>query len=300
MTLSAYITSYLDNVKQFEVKPSTIHNYKRYLLTIEAKPIGAMELTAVRTSHVTAFLGGLAKEGCSKGYITNVKALLSSAFKAAVLDGDLKTNPMAYVRTPPVTVASDPIEAFNAEEQKKLRAVLEPSKKPLWRCLLFILETGLRSGEARALNWSDVHLDVEHPYIVINSTMTVDENGDVIRGSSPKTKSSIRKIPISAKAQGILRTTPHLGDGVFLGLMNHERLEASSLRYNLRIACDRAGIERKSVHALRHTFATNQYYKGTNIKVISKLLGHANTSITYNTYVNLFGDGFDDMVNAVC
>ncbi len=49
----------------------------------------------------------------------------------------------------------------------------------------------------------------------------------------------------------------------------------------------------------RHTFATNCYYKGVDIKILSKLLGHADTNITYNIYVSLYGDGFDEMYNAL-
>jgi len=31
------------------------------------------------------------------------------------------------------------------------------------------------------------------------------------------------------------------------------------------------------------------------IQLLSKLLGHADVNITYNVYVHLFGDGFDEM-----
>ena len=52
-------------------------------------------------------------------------------------------------------------------------------------------------------------------------------------------------------------------------------------------------------HVYRHTFATNQYYKGTDVKILSKILGHATPSITYNIYVHLYGDGFNDMLRAM-
>ena len=47
-------------------------------------------------------------------------------------------------------------------------------------------------------------------------------------------------------------------------------------------------------------FATNCYYKGIDIKILSKLLGHSDVKITYNIYINLYGDGFDDMYAALC
>ena len=37
-----------------------------------------------------------------------------------------------------------------------------------------------------------------------------------------------------------------------------------------------------------------------DIKILSKLLGHADVNITYNIYVNLYGDGFEEMYDALC
>ena len=43
----------------------------------------------------------------------------------------------------------------------------------------------------------------------------------------------------------------------------------------------------------------NHFYKGTNVKILSKILGHSETSVTFNIYIHLYGDGFDDMLSAV-
>ena len=51
---------------------------------------------------------------------------------------------------------------------------------------------------------------------------------------------------------------------------------------------------------LEVTFATNCYYKVMDIKILSKLLGHADVNITYNIYVHLYGDGFEEMYEALC
>ena len=52
-------------------------------------------------------------------------------------------------------------------------------------------------------------------------------------------------------------------------------------------------------HVFRHTFATNCYHKGVDVKILSRLLGHADVNITYNIYVHLYGDGFDEMYAAL-
>ncbi|MGI6168933.1 MAG: tyrosine-type recombinase/integrase [Christensenellales bacterium] len=54
------------------------------------------------------------------------------------------------------------------------------------------------------------------------------------------------------------------------------------------------------MHVFRHTFATNCYYRGCDVKIPSKLLGHADVNIPYNTYIHLFGDALEEMWAIVC
>ena len=47
-----------------------------------------------------------------------------------------------------------------------------------------------------------------------------------------------------------------------------------------------AGIDKPlTIHQLRHTFATRALKAGVAISVVSKWMGHANISTTYNTYI---------------
>ena len=39
--------------------------------------------------------------------------------------------------------------------------------------------------------------------------------------------------------------------------------------------------------------------KGIDVKILSRLLGHADVNITYNLYIHLYGDGFDEMYEAL-
>ena len=45
--------------------------------------------------------------------------------------------------------------------------------------------------------------------------------------------------------------------------------------------------------------ATNCYHKGIDVKILSRILGHADVNITYNLYIHLYGDGFDEMYEAL-
>ena len=59
-------------------------------------------------------------------------------------------------------------------------------------------------------------------------------------------------------------------------------------------ACEAAGVEHRGLHALRHSFASNLYARGVEVKIISKLLGDASVEITYNRYIHLFEGEIDD------
>lgn len=68
-----------------------------------------------------------------------------------------------------------------------------------------------------------------------------------------------------------------------------------ALRYRLQSAFSKANVEYRGFHIFRHTFASNCYAKGCDVKILSKLLGHRDASITYNIYIHLFGDDLEEM-----
>ena len=51
--------------------------------------------------------------------------------------------------------------------------------------------------------------------------------------------------------------------------------------------CDKAGIERFSMHVLRHTYATRCIEAGMRPKILQIILGHSNVGITMNLYVHV-------------
>ena len=50
--------------------------------------------------------------------------------------------------------------------------------------------------------------------------------------------------------------------------------------------CDKAGIDRFSMHVLRHTFVTRCIEAGMKPKTLQTILGHSNIGITMNLYVH--------------
>ena len=58
-------------------------------------------------------------------------------------------------------------------------------------------------------------------------------------------------------------------------------------------ALDAAGLERMTVHDLRHTAASLAISSGANVKAVQRMLGHASAAMTLDVYADLFDDDLD-------
>lgn len=165
----------------------------------------------------------------------------------------------------------------------------------LGNALVLILFTGLRLGEAMGLTWEDI--DFNKGTLTVRRTLEQvknrekDENGNhfiLIEGTT-KTKSGERTIPLNQTAFNALQELQKI-NGSFEHVLSSATGNPINPR-NLNRAHDcileRAGVQHIGIHALRHTFATQLFSKKVDIKIISRLLGHSDVSITYNTYIHL-------------
>ncbi len=186
-------------------------------------------------------------------------------------------------------------ESTRAYNDMKLRLL----EAEAYFAIMLMIETGLRVGEVLALRWQDVQLSRKR-INVRNTVVRLANKKKSFVQDSVKSESSRRTIPLTAEAIKILESqfARKRNEGVFTN-DDGERLSYEALRYQTRTACKEAGIEFRGEHVFRHTFATNCYHKGIDVKILSRLLGHADVNITYNLYIHLYGDGFDEMYEAL-
>ena len=82
-------------------------------------------------------------------------------------------------------------------------------------------------------------------------------------------------MPISEQAFSLLGERGKPTNKVFDGLNDRDRY------YWFQLWISKAGITKQiNFHGLRHTFATLQLSKGTDIYTVSKMLGHSNVRTT--------------------
>jgi integrase len=143
------------------------------------------------------------------------------------------------------------------------------------------------------LRWNDLDLDRER-LSIRQAVIAVDHK---ILISTPKTRSGRRSIHLSPivvtalrahrKRQNEERLAMGVGyedqDLVFAGPTGSPLdPEPFSQRFTRRAAA--AGLPRIRFHDLRHSYATLALAAGIHPKVVSEALGHANISITLDTY----------------
>ena len=160
---------------------------------------------------------------------------------------------------------------------------LHKEKPDYYIGIILALVTGMRIGEVCALQWEDITIDSIH----INKTMQ-RLSGPQAKGiciGSPKTYSSIRKIPINTQLSLFLNNIIDRREYVVCQ-KNGKYVEPRLLQMHFNKVLARCGIAPYNFHSLRHTFATRCVESGMDIKTLSEILGHSDVKTTLNKYVH--------------
>lgn len=305
ISLYQYIYLWLNLFKKNEVKSGT---YDRLLQSNESLgrySIGTERVCDVTPLDIQFYINQITKEGYSFSTIKKQLELLRASLRKAVKLKLIPDNPAMEIGMPNSKLIKKPKEvlAYDNNDQKKLQKYIEEHTfDNAIMCVAFMVETGLRSGEALALRWSDVDTD-KHRCHICATIVNPHIPSKAYVQDTPKTDSSIRTIPLNVRATTILNVLKRRASSEFVfgdSTSKSTRLEYPTLIRTIKRMCRDSGVPYRGAHVFRHTFATNCYYKGIDIKILSKLLGHSDVKVTYNTYINLYGDGFDDMYAALC
>ena len=183
------------------------------------------------------------------------------------------------------------IRVFTQEEQRKLTVFLMNDMNINKLCMLLCLYTGLRIGEVCALRWDCVDLDKRA--LRVRATVQrvrLQDPGDGPKTkmlySEPKSKTSIRDIPLPEQLLPILRQFQGDPSAFILSGAADQYPEPRLLQYWFKKYLVQCGIEDANFHALRHTFATRCVESGFELKSLSEILGHANVNVTLNRHVH--------------
>lgn len=316
-TLDEWFVKWMEEYKYGIIRANTERHYKQVYMKHISPVLGNRRLSEVTQLQVKGLINDLDKAGYKYETKSKVRILLVDMYTKAMVDDFAKKNPARGIKI----VRDDEKEPrYLTEEEQKI--FFDYCKGTFYDNLFTVaINSGLRPGELYALEESD--LDFERKVIKVTKTLVYQKlEGDTQKTfhiGPPKTKSSIREVPMTRACEAALmrqifqskvvkKKSPKELDEKFKNLLFTTKFGTP---INAQIECDAIKsildginlmrddleqIEAFSGHCFRHTFASNCYKAGFKLKRIQKLLGHATLKMTEDLYVHLFQtDEADDM-----
>jgi len=295
ITYSNWAEKWLIRKEQL-VKESTFSAYSNIVVNHLIPRFGTISLRDITEELIQTFAFHLLRDGrldgtggmcerSAKDIIVVLKNSLRDAMKQKLLP------PGEFEIQYPNKQDRFKIKVVSKPEQQKLVQAIYLSLSPKSVGIMLALYTGLRIGEVCGLKWSDI--DFESKMLHVNRTVQrvyrkrLDGKGksQIIIGP-PKTRSSMREIPISAILFPVLRKIAPDNPNDFFLSGTEKCIEVRTYRTFFDTFLKKNQIESINFHALRHTFATRCIEAGGDCKTVSELLGHASVNMTLNLYVH--------------
>ncbi|MCK0516967.1 tyrosine-type recombinase/integrase [Williamsia sp. DF01-3] len=296
-TVEQYLTSWLAQKKR-TLKPLTHYSYSEYVNKRIIPSLGNHRLQQLRHEDLVQFVTDLEEEGRGVPTIKRILAVLRSALGDAERTKRLSHNPAEHVH--PGRVERTEIQPWTA--QQAVAFLDHVTGAPPWQvdplANLFetIIGTGLRRGEALALQWSDINVETRTMYV---HRAVSDVGGKLIVGTT-KTSGSTAGVGLSLRVVRALerqrqqqqQDRAKWGEGYDDQDLVFAREDGAMLRpervlKRFRTLSTEAGLPTCRLHDLRHLAATLMLTNGVPLALVSKTLRHSQVSITADLYGHL-------------
>ena len=291
------------------VRHNTVAGYKTVINMLKKESFGNLRIDKVRLSDAKAWLIKLQQiDGRGYSSIHSIRGVLRPAFQLAVDDDLLRKNPFEFELASVIVNDSVTREAITRKQQRDLLKFIQEDKhfSRYYDAIYILFHTGLRISEFCGLTVSEIEfgemrIKVDHQLQRTAQMQYVIEE--------PKTDKGIRYVPMTEAVAACFRRiianrkTPKVepmveGYAGFLFLDKNDMpmvalhwekyLEHIIQKYN-RIY--RIQMPKVTPHVCRHTFCSNMAKSGMNPKTLQYIMGHADISVTLNTYTHV---NFDD------
>lgn len=311
-TLDREMLLWLRDKKQYELKQAS---FKRLYNTVTKQiipRIGDLKIDFLSVKIIQRnLINAMYDDGQSQSSIKKAKSALTDYYKYYLIEEEKYSSPniMQYLDVPAAKKFKNTkkeLEYMNDEEsmaflKEALRLNANGTRHYDYGVLLALdLNTGLRIGEACALKVKDY--DKKNMTLSIKRNIIDTNDIDVNTGEMSKSKlivqdtlkteSGRRTIPLNKLVISLLDEAikeKGKNDFIFTG-RNGNLVWGTTLWRTMTKITNNAGIEKRGLHMLRHTYATALFAQGVSSKIVSELLGHANIQITLNTYVHILDE----------
>lgn len=295
---------WLTNEKIGSIRDQSITTIKGQLSTINSH-IGDIKMRSLRQSHIEAFRASMLKSGKLVQYnlcLSRIRAIVRYAVQKDIITRDI-TLGMKRIKN----VQKKVKRSFTAEERQLfVKAELDSFELCFVNLLLY---TGLRKNEALALNVSDI--DLKKKKINVTKSLVSSKRRESCLQEYTKTAAGKRQVPIPSFLLDILSKYSKERTGILFTSRNGGYISGGTMDFRwgkilkkLQAVSDTPLADDITLHMFRHTYASDLYKSGIDIKQAQYLLGHDDIKTTLDTYTH-FGfadvqvDKLEDYYNAV-
>ena len=288
-------------------KASTLRLYRLQAKNHVYPVLGDTRVDQVTREDVRALIKALRSGTLKSGSARSVFLTLSGIMTAAVEAGYLKSNPCGGLRKE-IAKRDDErqLETVKALDRDQVAALLLGIRNAkrrdftaiegdtLYAFFLCMARTGMRLGEAAALQWSAV--DFRKRQITIRRTLSHDQF------TTPKSGRS-RIVDMSQQLHDELKLhEKRCGDAAALSLVFQSApgkpLDVKNIRTRVFTPVAKAlGFGALTPHVLRHSYASQLLGDGESIHYVQTQLGHSLPSITLDVYGHFLPSGDQRAVN---
>lgn len=300
------------NVYKFDVIRENTKSYYNGVFKKHISPsLGNMYLRDITQYQIKELIRKLGEQGYKYETKNKVRILLLDIFNKAIINDYVRKNPAKGI-------------TIKRDENKDIRVLSLEEQVSFFNCckgtfydnfFITALATGMRVGEIAALRISDI--DFENKLISVNRTLVYQkyetDNCKTFHFELPKTKTSMRQIPITKQCEIALKRqyiqknvisskSPKKTEKQFEDLLFTTKFNTP---LNSQIVCDAIEkiiseinltrdvteeMETFSCHCFRHTFATRCFEAGIQPKTVQSYLGHATLQMTMDLYTSVLSE----------
>lgn len=304
-TLAQYAESWLTTAG-LRLKPSSVEQYqgrlKRHILPV----LGSLPLTTITRQAVRDFIGQVAtgpnrrtpERPLARSTALESLRTLSAILTTAADDELIPFNPCRgmgkYVAPHAEASEAREIEVFSREELQTILTLAHETCREYFPFIFTLARTGMRLGEALALEWRDV--DFAKRLLLVRRSRRRNRVG------TPK-NSQGRRVDMSQQLAEVLHAhqTLQQAEAVLNGTPPPEQVSLTpqgtpiqEVSFRVRVWAPllrRAGLRYRKPHTLRHTFASLLIEAGEPLTYIQRQLGHHSPEFTLRVYGHLLPRG---------
>jgi len=294
-TLGDFLDQWLADVVKPRVRAWTFTGYEVHVRRHIKPVLGRVPLEKLSPQHVQHLLNRKLEEGLKPKSVRYLRGTLRTALNEAVRWGLVSRNAAALVDGP--RVERFDIQPFTpAEARVFLDSIAGERLEALYSVALTM---GLRQGEALGLRWQDV--DVELGYLRISKQLQrVHGAPQLVEPKTARSRRTLAMPPMITKSleQHRVRQRQERSNAgnrwaetdLVFASTEGKPLDGTAISKGFHRLLERAGLQQRRFHDLRHSCATLLLVQGVSPRVVMDLLGHSQIGLTMNTYSHVIPD----------